>query len=796
METSKKSNLQKQIEETLKYKAVNLENAYTKSLEQLIEDLKIYQYELEFQNEELQRTQEELEVSRNDFEALFQFAPMGYVILDTDMKLIKCNHAFVQMVTGIRECEKNLDFRKFIHPDSQDAFHLFCKKLIHNNQSTEAEIKLAAGKSDDVNVKITGNYYTQSKDPQLRISLLDISEEIRAKIALEKQEEELRTITDQMTDMIISSDHSGKITYASPSCRTLLGFEVDEMKSFNIFDFPHPEDVPMVIQEFQIALIEKKPRSLEFRSKTKDDGWKWVETAGNLVFDENQQISKLIFAVRDISKRKEIMSLLHESEERFRSLYENNHAVMLLIDPAEGIIVDANPAATKFYGYSRNEMMSMPVSKINSLTPEEIKLSMQDSIDEKKNHFLFKHRTADGTIRDVEVYSGRVGLKGQILLYSIVHDITDRVRAEENLRKTQQMLIQTSRMTRVGGWEIFPETGELIWSDVTYEIHEVEPGFVPDVSSGITFYREGYSRDTIRQCVENAMLTGEPFDKELQIVTAKGNLLWVRAMGNTEFKDGKCIRIYGTFQDIDERKKEHEELEKNARELAELNKTKDKLFSIIAHDLKSPFSGILGLSDLLKEIATENSPEMILQMAELINASATQAFTLLDNLLLWARMQVGSISVNKTRIHLSEEVNLIIDLLSSKAMGKNIIIRNQVPADLYSNSDLNIFKLVMRNLVSNAIKFTHENGQIDISAYIDEKSAVISVTDNGVGMSPSEIALIFDPAEYFTQPGTGNEKGTGLGLKLCNDYLQKQGGVLKIESIPGKGSTFSFTLPL
>lgn len=795
METSKKSNLQKQIEETLKYKAVNLENAYTKSLEQLIEDLKIYQYELEFQNEELQRTQEELEDSRNDFETLFQFAPMGYVILDTEMRLIKCNDAFLQMISGTGECSKNQDFRKIIHPDSQDAFHLFCKKLIHDRQVTYNEIKLISAGPDDLDVKISGNYFANTKIPQLRISLLDISEEKKAKEILEKKEEEIRTITNHMTDMIISSDHNGKITYASPSCKSLLGYEIEEMKAFNIFDFPHPDDVPTVMKEFQSAMIEKKPESVEFRSRMKNGGWKWVETAGNLLFDENQQITKLIFAVRDISERKQIMGMLQESEDRFRSLYENNHANILLIDPETGAIVDANPAAASFYGWKREEMISMNMSQINSLTSEEIFSKMQIAVAKEKNHFIFKHRLADGTIRDVEVYSGQVGLKGKNLLYSLVFDITERRSAEENLEKTKQMLFQTNQMARVGGWEIDMRANQLHWTDVTYVIHEVEPGFVPDISTGISFYKEGYSRETIRQCIENAIQKGESFDKELQIVTARGKLLWVRAMGNAEFKDGKCIRLYGTFQDIDERKKEHEELERNARELAELNKTKDKLFSIIAHDLKSPFSGILGLSDLLKEVATENSPEMILEMAELINASATQAFTLLDNLLAWARMQVGSISINKTKIHVTEEVNLIIDLMSSKAMVKKIRMINEIPEGLYSNSDLNILKVVLRNLVSNAIKFTPMNGEIKISAIKGDESVNVSVSDTGVGIEPSDIAKIFDPGEYFTQPGTDHEKGTGLGLKLCNDYLQKQGGTLKIESTPGKGSIFSFTIP-
>jgi PAS domain S-box-containing protein len=669
MNPEKKSNLSKRIESVLRHKATNLENAYTKSLEELIEDLKIYQYELEFQNDELQRIHHALEESKNEYMLLFQHAPVGYVILNDELTLIDCNQTFRTMVQRHAECKKKMDFRKFIDPASQDEFHLFCKGLLNGSHPDQIEVKLNVSADTNIYVNIVGRF----------------------------------------------SSHNSSRRY--------------------------------------------------------------------------------FLSINDITQRRMAEEQLKLSEERFRSLFNNNHAVMLLIDPETGRIEAVNSAAEKYYGWPKDKMTTMKISQINTLAPEQVFIEMQAAKAARKNHFDFKHRIADGNIRDVEVYSGVVNIKSRHLLYSIVHDVTDRRIIQEKLLKTKELLLQTSRMARVGGWEIDLTTDKAKWSDVTREIAEAAPDYEPDLAGSIALYVEGCSRETFQGVVAEAIAKGTPFDEELQIITAKENLKWVRTQGKAEFKDGKCIRIYGTFQDIDEKKKQQEILQKSEMELKELNATKDKLFSIIAHDLKSPFNSILGLSELLKEDASECEPQNILEYSKMINASATQAYNLLENLLDWARMQQGKVSILKESVDLKREVNSVFYLMNSQMEAKNITGINEVKEGFTLYADLNIAKTVLRNLISNAVKFTNPGGFVKVSASDNNGTTTVSVTDNGVGMEAEVIKKLFSPGEYYSTNGTRNEKGTGLGFTLCKEFIEKLGGAIQVESEKGKGSTFSFMIP-
>ena len=231
-------------------------------------------------------------------------------------------------------------------------------------------------------------------------------------------------------------------------------------------------------------------------------------------------------------------------------------------------------------------------------------------------------------------------------------------------------------------------------------------------------------------------------------------------------------------------------------ELNELNASKDKFFSIIAHDLKNPFNTIIGFSEMLKDEIPSGELNKSCEYAGMIYDSATKTYRLLENLLEWANSQRGKISFNPVPLNLGEILKEDLRILNEMAVRKNIELNNHFTDDLTVVADKNMIKTILRNLISNAIKFTHKNGKVEVTATTDNKRVVISVSDSGIGMSKETIAKLFRIDSNLSIRGTENEKGTGLGLILCKEFIEKHGGKIWVESETGKGSIFMFTLPM
>ncbi len=229
--------------------------------------------------------------------------------------------------------------------------------------------------------------------------------------------------------------------------------------------------------------------------------------------------------------------------------------------------------------------------------------------------------------------------------------------------------------------------------------------------------------------------------------------------------------------------------------LAQLNKDKDKFFSIISHDLKSPFNGIMGLLELLSDEDNSFSPAEANQAINEIYLASKRFYSLLENLLDWSRMQQGKVETHAKKIALSELAEDRVDILKAFANQKTITLRNTIPNDLMVFADSSMTGSIIHNLISNGIKFTHKSGKIIIDAVEQPDHVLIRITDSGVGMKPETLEKLFRIDVSQSTPGTDNEKGTGLGLQLCKEMVELQGGMIGVESELGKGSCFFFTLP-
>ncbi len=251
------------------------------------------------------------------------------------------------------------------------------------------------------------------------------------------------------------------------------------------------------------------------------------------------------------------------------------------------------------------------------------------------------------------------------------------------------------------------------------------------------------------------------------------------------------------FQNSEKEKRADELITSNIEltQLLQLNTDKDRFISILGHDLKSPFNNLLGLSELLTENIHNYDIDTIEKLVNGINISAQNAHNLLDDILVWANSQQGSFPFNPQNLSLIDVCIGVLKTLKPIADAKNIVINCLAEDHLNVFADTDMLKTILRNLVSNAIKFTNNGGVINISAEEIARNVTISVSDNGVGISTDDLSKLFEISEVNTTKGTAKETGTGLGLLICKEFVEKHQGRIWVESVLGKGSDFKFTLP-
>ncbi len=240
---------------------------------------------------------------------------------------------------------------------------------------------------------------------------------------------------------------------------------------------------------------------------------------------------------------------------------------------------------------------------------------------------------------------------------------------------------------------------------------------------------------------------------------------------------------------------EKEKISKQKKELEAINATKDKFFTIIAHDLKNPFSTVIGISDLLLNRKDQFSQEQSIEFINQINRYSRSAFNLLENLLQWARSQTGSLKISFKRANISQLVGEVLDLLEVNAQQSEITIDISINSDLHGYIDVDMIKTVIRNLISNSLKFTPKNGKIGVRAIEDGDMIQVEVSDNGKGIEPNLLNQLFRIEMKQDLIQEEGKQGTGLGLIICKEFVLKNGGDIWVESKLNEGTTFFFTIP-
>ena len=505
----------------------------------------------------------------------------------------------------------------------------------------------------------------------------------------------------------------------------------------------------------------------------------------------------VIVAIDDMTDRKKTEEALRESEKRMSIILESEPECVKIINP-DGDLVYMNPA-----GLDMIDADNLGQVMGQSLLP---------LIGEK-----YREAFADNFLNALNGGGGKlefdvVGLKGRHIwlesnsvplrlqneeiagVLSITRDISDRKLAEDKLKRSLSLVNATLESTVDGILVVDTERKVRRYNNKFAELWRIPESVLAtlDDETLLAFVLDQLSEPQIfLEKVEGLYLTdSESFD----VVDFKDGRIF-EFYSRPQELDGEKIGRVWSFRDVTERKKAEEALEESKRQLEELNATKDKLFSIIGHDMRGPIGGFKQLIDLTISDCDLSDTQSVSEILEVIQQSANTIYELLENLLDWAKSQRDAVMFMPSNLNLHQVIHACISLLSDMASKKDICIHNQTSSKQLVFADQNMLMTILRNLLTNAIKFTHPGNNIYVSVEDTGKAIFIRVKDEGVGMNAENLGNLFKATAGAPRFGTAGEKGTGLGLLLCKEFIEKHGGRIEAESEVGKGSTFCFSLP-
>lgn len=505
---------------------------------------------------------------------------------------------------------------------------------------------------------------------------------------------------------------------------------------------------------------------------------------------------------------------LRLSELRYRRLFETAKDGILILHPESGCIIDANPFIL--------QLLDMPVYNVIGKSLFEIDLFNQSHaelllLQLKKNHYFrydhMQYTSLGGIIRDIEVVSNLYVIENEEVIQINIRDISIRKKAEDELRKSEERFRILVDGVKDYAIYMIDKFGYIVsWNAGAERIKGYNASEIMGRHFSC-FYPQGeIEKGTPQKELELALLVGR-HEEEGWRVRKDGTRFWAN-LTLTALMDskGELQGFAKITKDITEQKQKemeirmlNETLEKRVAErtadleqmnkkLLALNATKDKFFSIIAHDLRNPFSSLLGFTELFCENYFD--AEQSRHYSTIIHASARTIYQLLENLLAWANSQTGIIKFNAEKVDLNMLIDENIKLVMEQAQKKNIEISKAIAEPCLVSCDVNMTNNILRNLIINALKFTKPGGSVNIDARFDASFVEVCIHDTGIGIAPENLLKIFRIDSAYHTSGTLKEAGSGLGLLLCKEFVEKQGGTIWAESEPGIGSDFTFTLPL
>ncbi len=620
--------------------------------------------------------------------------------------------------------------------------------------------------------------------------------------SLRESEQNYHLLIDRANEAIVVIQ-DGFLRVNNPMTITMTGYSEEEIKITPFQLFVHPDDRTMVVDNHQKRLrSEDVPGYYVFRLITREGSTRWVYM--NAVLIDWAGGPAILCFLTDITELKLAEEALQQSSQKWEAVIAASPDGIGMIS-LDGIIKHISDKLVFMHGYSVDEkeaylgksIFNFIDSSNHQLLKENTRKLIAGESDDRLTEYLAIKKDNSRFHIDVKasVIHDSDG-KPESILY-VERDITERKLAEETLRQINQKLEAIISASPDGIGMISLDGKMQLMSDKLPAMYGYPIEQKDEIVGRSAFDFIDPSNHQMLKDNISKLLAGKSDMKLTEYLAIKkdNSQFYIDVNSTVLFdSDGKPASILFVERDITERKKAESIIQQQYNQLHELNTTKDKFFSIIAHDLKSPFQSLLSSSELLATEIETLPREEIMSFSRSLNNSLKNLYGLLENLLQWSLMQRNMLEYNPINLNLNDTVNNIIEISNQNAVKKNILISNNVDAGIFVNADVDMLRSVVQNLITNAIKFTPLEGRIIVSSIEQDDFVEVSVQDTGIGIEPHKTSELFNFDTLYTTNGTAGEKGTGLGLSLCKEFVERNGGKIWVESELGKGSKFRFTL--
>lgn len=747
-------------------------------------------------------------------------------LLNTAQIVSKTGHFSADLITGKWNCSDVLkkilgidndhinsvdDWGGLIADEIQkESFSEFIK-LKGNNEYYSSDFRIKSKKDGEIKwVSTICRIEKDSGGKPLKIigTLQDITERKLIEQELADSSRKYQTLVEQASDSIFVFNREGKIIEANNEGCRALGYSRDELLRKHIWELIEPENHKMVNKSIQrmesgetVAVLRKLIR--------KDGEIILTEITGRMLSNGFFQA-----IARDVTERNRLEEIFREREHQFSIIFDNMPIGVVFQDEV-GFITMANPAAEVILGLTLAQLQGK-----HSIDPDWRAIHEDGSDFPGQTHPAIVTLRTGKPVKDalMGVYNPRIRNYKWIKINSIpefnegnerpsgvfttFEDVTEIRLATLALQESEKNYKKIFNATSDSIFIDDASTGRII--DVNETVlkmygydskDEVLKLNIGELSANNTIYNEDRAQSRIRQSVESG-----PQIFEWRAKKKTGELFWVE-VSLINMDSGSTGRVLAVARDITERKKAEEKIKRYTLDLKNSNATKDKFLSIIAHDLRSPFHTVLGLSEILYDEIEELKPDDIKRISLNLQTVLRRQYELVNDLLDWANLQSKDYKIRTAYEDFEFIVSEIFDLMKPVAEVKGITLRSEVLVPVKVKLDAQMIRLVLRNLISNSVKFSETGSVITLDASIvqtegSEMLLKVTVTDTGTGIPSEVINQLFRADVRYTRKGTREEKGSGLGLLLCYEVIKKHEGKIEIISDTGKGCKVSFTIPV